>query len=91
MVLGLCLFEIEGELQGVDIAFELGHGIDAALVQDERVSAAVSVGGTVVNHGLVLVGHADVLVSQSPAGRLDACLGGGGCGVVVKIVCVGQV
>ena len=48
------------------------------------------VGGGVVNHGLVLVGHGDVLLHQLPAGRLLAGLGGGGGGVAVEMVGIGE-
>ena len=49
------------------------------------------VGGGVVNHGLVLVGHGDVFLHQLPAGRLLAGLGGGGGGVAVEMVGIGKV
>ena len=35
LVLGLCLLEVETHLEGVDITVELGHSIDATLVEDE--------------------------------------------------------
>ena len=57
LVLGLCLLEVETQLQRVDIACVARHGIDAAFVEDEAVVAAVGSGAAVVNHGLVLVGH----------------------------------
>ena len=41
LVLGLCLPDVEGELQRADIAVELGHGEYAALVEDDGVAAAV--------------------------------------------------
>ena len=91
LVLGGSLLEVEGELECVDIAVELGHGVDAALVEQECVVSAVCVRGVEVDHGFVLVGHGDILVSESPAGRLDASLGGcGGC-ICVEVVCVGEV
>ena len=91
MVLGGSLLEVEGELECVDIAVELGHGVNAALVEQECVVSAVCVGRIVVDHGLVLVGHRHILVYQSPAGRLDASLGSGrGC-ICVEIVGRGKV
>ena len=91
LIFGLCLLEIELELQRPHIALKCGHGIDAALVENKAVITAVCSGGIVVNHRFVLVGHSHVLVGESPAVGFHACLGGGGGGVVVEIVGVGQV
>ena len=91
LVFGLRLLDIHAELHVAHTATEVGHGIDAALVEQEAVVAAVSVGTAVINHGLVLVGHSHVLVCEDPAGRLDTSLGGGAVGVGVKVVCVGEV
>ena len=45
----------------------------------------------VVNHGLVLVGHGDILLDQFPAGRLLAGLGVGGGSVAVEMVGIGEI
>ena len=90
LVLGLSLLEVEGELQAVDIAGVTRHGVDAALVEDEAVVAAVGCGGAIVNHGLVLVGHSDILLGEGPAVGLHAGLGGGGGGVGVEVVGEGE-
>ena len=73
--------EEEGELQRANVAVELGHGVDAAVVEEESVAAGVGVAGIVVNHGLVRVRHSHVLVGESPAVGSHAGLGGGGGGV----------
>ena len=91
LVLCDALLDVHGELEGADVAVELGHGVDAALVEEERVGAGVCVGSVIVYHGLVLVGHGDILVGEGPAGRLDAGLGGGGRGVGVEVLGVGEV
>ena len=49
------------------------------------------VGGGVVNHGLVFVGHGDILVGEGPAVGFYTSLGGGGGGVGVEVVGVGEV
>ena len=51
----------------------------------------MGVGGVVVDHGLVGIGHGDILVGEGPAGRLDTGLGGGAGGIAVEIVRVGEV
>ena len=67
LVFRLRLCEVELQLQRVDVALESRHGVDAALVEDEAVVATVCVGGTIVDHRLVLVGHCHILVRQCPA------------------------
>ena len=91
LVFGLRLLEVHPQLEVLHVAGILGHGVDAALVEEEGVVAAVGVGGGVVNHGLVLVGHGDILLGEGPAVGLHACLGGGGGGVGVEVVGVGEV
>ena len=85
------LLDVEPELQSAHVAVEIRHGVDASLVEQETVIAAVGVGGTKVDHRLVFVGHADILVRQCPAWRLGHCFSGSGGGVGVEIVSVGQV
>ena len=83
--------EEEGELQGADVADEFGHGIDATVAEEEGVAAAVGVFRLVAQHGLVGIGHGDVLVGEGPAGGLDTGLCSVGGGVGVEVVSVGQV
>ena len=91
LVFGLVLFEIELKFEKVDISFHTGHGVYAALVEQEGVVAAVCIGGGVVDHGLVFVGHGHILVCERPTGGLYAGLGGGGGGVGVEVVGIGEV
>ena len=81
LVFGSGLFEVELQLESVDITVEFGHGIDAAFVEYEAVVAAVGIGRGVINHGFVLVGHRNILVGKSPTGEHYAGLGSGGGGV----------
>ena len=78
-------------MQVADGTIEVGHGVDAALVEDEGVSATVCVGGRVVDHGLVVVGHGHILVGEVPAWGFYSGLGGGGGSVGVEVVGIGQV
>ena len=91
LVLGLCLLDVDAQLEGAYVAVVGGHGIDASLVEEEAVVAAVSVGGTVVNHGHIVCGHADIPVGECPAFGFDTRLGGSGSGVGVEVIAVGQV
>ena len=86
MVFLLCLTQIEGEFETIDIHGDIGHGIDATFVENEGVVAAVGDGVVVINHGFVGIGHGDILVCKGPAGRLYASLGGGRSGVTVEVV-----
>ena len=88
-ILGLGLFYIEREFQTVDIHGDAGHGIYAPFVEDKGIVAAVGV--AVVDHGLVFVGHSDVLIGECPAGERVAGFGRGAGGIGVEIVGVGQV
>ena len=91
LVLGSGLFEVELQFEGVNISVYAGHSIDAALVENEAVVATMCVGGGVVDHRFVFIGHGDILVGKCPAGRLDAGLGCGGGSVGVEVVGVGEV
>ena len=91
LVFGSGLPDVEGELECAYIAIELGHSVDAALVEDEGVVAAVSAGGVVIDHGFVLVGHGYILVCEGPAVGSHAGLGGGAGGVAVEVVGIRQV
>ena len=88
---GFGLFEVEGEPQGTYVTNIDRHGIDAAFVEYEAVVATVCVGGAIVDHGFILVGHADILIGEGPTGGLYACFGSGGGGVGVEVVGVGKV
>ena len=90
-VFGLGLLEIEGEFEAVDVNVDFWHGVDAALVEDEGVVAAVGVGGVVVDHWFVGIGDGNVLMSEGPAGRLSKGLGFGGGSVGVEVVGIGEV
>ena len=91
LIFGLCLLEVEGKLQHADIAVEFRHGVDAPLIENKGIAAAVCVGGIIVNHGLVGIGHVDILMSQRPTRRLNASLGGSGRGIGVEIIGIGKV
>ena len=91
LVLGLPLLDVHAQLQGAHVASELGHGIDAALVEKEAVGATMCVAGGIVNHGLIGVCHRHILVSECPAVGFHTGLGGGGGGVGVEVVGVGEV
>ena len=86
-VFRLWLFDIKRQTTSMYI-LDIRHGIDASLVEDKAVVAAVGVGGAVVNHGFVSVGDSDIQRDERPAGRFHAGLGGGGGGVVVELVIV---
>ena len=91
LVLCDALLDVHGELEGADVAVELGHGVDAALVEEERVGAGVCVGSVIVYHWLVLVGHGDILVSERPAGGFNASLGGGAGCIAIEVFDIRQV
>ena len=52
------------------------NGVDAAFIEDKTVAAGVCVGGVVINHGLVGIGHVDILSGERPARWLYAGFGG---------------
>ena len=51
----------------------------------------MSVGGGVVDHGLVFVSKRRILAGEGPAFGFDTGLGGGACGVGVEVIGVGEV
>ena len=81
LVLGLPLLDVHAQLQGAHVASELGHGIDAALVEKEAVGSTICVAGGIVDHRLVFVSHRHILVCECPAVGFHTGLGDGGCGV----------
>ena len=87
----LWLHEVETQPQSADSGVDIGHGIDAAFVENEAVVVAVCGLGVVIDHGFVFVGHRYVLMCKFPTGRLNACVCSGGRGVGVEVVEIGQI